>query len=71
MENETGHWRDRVAPALEPSRAHEAGRDLIGSDALIVKCCVKSDERRVVLNVAAQKTSQRLRKWLHRVRGWR
>ena len=41
--------------------------NLLGSDTLIVKCRVKSDERRVVLNVAAQKTSQGLRKWLHRV----
>ena len=36
-----------------------------------MKCCVKSDEWRVVLDVAAQETSQRLRERLNRVRGWR
>ena len=67
-------WRTRpVTGAIESrQRSSRAGptkqvANLIGSDALIVKCCVKSDERRVVLNVAAQKTSQGLRKWLHRV----
>ena len=61
-----------VAGAIEscerPSRSWTAKQvsNLLGGDALIVKCCVKSDERRVVLDMAAQKTSQRLRKWLHR-----
>ena len=66
-----------VAGALEsherPSRTGAAQQvpNLIGSDALVVKCCVKSDERRVVLDVAAQETSQRLRELLNRVGGWR
>ena len=41
--------------------------NLLGSNALIVKCCVKSNERRVVLDMAAQETSQRLRERLNRV----
>ena len=67
-------WRTRpVTGAIEPcQRSSRAGptkqvANLLGSDTLIVKCRVKSNERRVVLNVAAQKTSQGLRKWLHRV----
>ena len=66
-----------VAGAIEsrkrPSRAGSAKQaaNLFSSDPLIVKCCVKSNERRVVLDVAAQKTSQGVRERLNRVRGWR
>ena len=66
-----------VAGALEsyerPSRTGAAQQvpNLIGSDALVVECCVKSDEWGVVLDVAAQETSQCLRERLNRVGGWR
>ena len=60
-----------VAGAIEsserPSRTGAAQQvpNLLGSDPFIMKCCVKSDEWGVVLDVAAQETSQRLRKCLY------
>ena len=62
-----------IEPSERPSRARAAQQvpNLIGSDPLIVKCRVERDEWRVVLDVAAQETSQHLRERLNRVRGWR
>ena len=62
-----------IESSERPSRARAAQQvpNLIGSDPLIVKCRVERDEWRVVLDVAAQETSQRLRERLNRVRGWR
>ena len=69
LQRGTGPVTGAIESCERPSRAGAAQQaaNLLSSDPLIVKCCVKSDERRVVLNVAAQKTSQGLRKWLHRV----
>ena len=73
LQRRTGPVAGTIEPCERTGRTGAAKQvaNLSDSDALIVKCCVKSDEWGVVLNVAAQKTSQRLRKWLHRVRGWR
>ena len=72
LQRRTGPVAGTIEPCERTGRTGAAKQvaNLPDSDALIVKCCVKSDEWGVVLNVAAQKTSQRLRKWLHRVRGW-
>ena len=73
LQRRTGPVAGTIEPCERTGRTGAAKQiaNLPDSNALIVKCCIKSDERRLVLNVAAQKTSQRLRKWLHRVRGWR
>ena len=73
LQGGTGPVAGAIESSESPSRAGAAQQvpNLLGSDPLIMKCCVKSDEWRVVLDVAAQETSQRLRERLNRVRGWR
>ena len=73
LQRGTGPVAGAIESSKRPSRAGAAKQiaNLLSSDALVVKCCVESDERRVVLDVAAQETSQRLREWLNRIRGWR
>ena len=73
LQRGTGPVTGAIESCERPSRAGAAQQvpNLLGSDPLIMKCCVKSDEWGVVLDVAAQETSQRLRERLNRVRGWR
>ena len=73
LQRGTGPVAGAIESSERPSRARAAQQvpNLIGNDALIVKCRVERDEWRVVLDVAAQETSQRLRERLNRVRGWR
>ena len=73
LQRGTGPVAGAVESCERPSGAGSTKQvaNLLGSNALIVKCRVKSDERRVVLNVTAQKTCQSLRKWLYRITGWR
>ena len=69
LQRGTGPVAGAIESSKRPSRAGAAKQiaNLLGSNALIVKCCIKSNERRVVLDMAAQETSQRLRERLNRV----
>ena len=68
LQRGTGSVTGAVEPCESPSRAGSPKQvtNLSDSDPLIVKGRIKSDERGIVSDVTAQKTSQSLRKWLHR-----
>ena len=73
LQRRTGPVAGTFESCERPSRTGAAQQvpNLLGSDALVVKCRIESDEWGVVLDMAAQKTSQRLGERLNRVRGWR
>ena len=73
LQRGTGPVAGAIESCERPSRtgATKQIANLLGSDALVVKCRIESDEWGVVLDVAAQKTGQRLGERLNRVRGWR
>ena len=68
LQRGTGPVTGAIESCERPSRARATKQiaNLLGSDALVVKCRIESDEWGVVLEVTAQKTRHSLRKWLHR-----
>ena len=67
LQRGTGPVAGAIESCERPSRARATKQiaNLLGSDALIMKCRIESDEWEVVLDVAAQETSQSLRKCLY------
>ena len=67
LQRGTGPVAGAIESCERPSRAGATKQiaNLLGSDALVVKCRIESDEWGVVLDVAAQETSQSLRKCLY------
>ena len=67
LQRGTGPVTGAIESSERPSRARATKQiaNLLGSDALIMKCRIESDEWGVVLEVTAQKTRQSLRKCLY------
>ena len=67
LQRGTGPVTGAIESCERPSRARATKQiaNLLGSDALIMKCRIESDEWGVVLEVTAQKTRQSLRKCLY------
>ena len=67
LQRGTGPVTGAIESCERPSRtgATKQIANLLGSDALVVKCRIESDEWGVVLEVTAQKTRQSLRKCLY------